>query len=214
VLGFFTLVSLVVAFARGGWWWALFIFLFLGWLGKRSNAKDKPEAAVGVRSNEFQDIDRKEELPVDNQLNLFSRNSESRFEICAEATAGANRNKFLAIDQPAQEQTRERSKPAKATNAARPVVAVNSAEFEELLTLPGIGAAEAKLIIQRRGEQAFTSNVELVDYLDLKPHIANRLDGSIDYGPSRAAPQLKTEAPKQSISDAPKANAFGGRTID
>ena len=48
MFGFFTLVSLVVAYTLGGWWWAGFAVMFLAWLGKRQEAKEKREAAGRV----------------------------------------------------------------------------------------------------------------------------------------------------------------------
>jgi hypothetical protein len=93
-------------------------------------------------------------------------------------------------------------------------VAVNTAEFDELLALPGIGAAEAQMILKRRAEQAFSSNIELADYLDLKPHITAKLDGLTDFGPATSARSPKAEPPKPSTGQRPKLNTLGGRTID
>ena len=39
MLGFLTLLALVLALSLGGFWWAGFVVLFLAWLGKRSEAK-------------------------------------------------------------------------------------------------------------------------------------------------------------------------------
>lgn len=108
------------------------------------------------------------------------------------------------------EQKRERPTPVKTTTQAPPLVAVNSAGFEELLALPGIEAAEARLIIKLRAEQPFRSNDDLVDRLDLKPHFASKLDGTIDYGRSLPPLPQKIEAPQQTVSSAPKL----GRKID
>jgi hypothetical protein len=92
----------------------------------------------------------------------------------------------------------------KRANIPRSIVAVNTAEFDELLALPGIGAAE----------QAFSSNIELADYLDLKPHITAKLDGLTDFGPATSARSPKAEPPKPSTGQRPKLNTLGGRTID
>jgi hypothetical protein len=163
VLGFFTLVSLVVAFKLGGWWWAGFVLLFLAWLGKRGEAKEQQEAA---------------------------------------------------ISKSAEQKNQTRSASPKPANAAKPMVSVNNGGFDELLTLPGVGAAEAQLIIKRRGEKSFSSNMELVDYLELKPHMVSRLDALTDFSPSIALSEAQTEVPKQTESNAPRPTNLGGRTID
>ncbi|MDR0577547.1 MAG: helix-hairpin-helix domain-containing protein [Candidatus Accumulibacter sp.] len=50
-------------------------------------------------------------------------------------------------------------------------VDINTARREELLTLPGIGAAEAGMILKRtQAGQGFGDLEELADYLRLKPH--------------------------------------------
>ena len=58
---------------------------------------------------------------------------------------------------------------------------VNEATLDELLRLPGVGAAEANMIIKRRDEMPFSSTVELIDFLELKPHFAARLEDLIDF---------------------------------
>ena len=53
---------------------------------------------------------------------------------------------------------------------------VNCADFDSLLALPGIGAADAKLLIQHRDSHGpLTSVDELATVLSLKPHIVERL---------------------------------------
>jgi DNA uptake protein ComE-like DNA-binding protein len=93
-------------------------------------------------------------------------------------------------------------------------VSINAADFDELLALPGIGAAEAQMIIKRRSERAFTSNVELADYLDLKPHIATKLDGTTVFEATSSASQMPPAELTPVVSNVPKSNPLGGRTID
>lgn len=100
-----------------------------------------------------------------------------------------------------------------ATKAKIPmsIVAVNLAEFDELLSLPGIEVTEAKMILKRRSERPFISNADLVDYLNIKPHFLTRLDGLTDFGPVSSD---QAEIVELSTKDKPKTNNLGGRTID
>lgn len=100
------------------------------------------------------------------------------------------------------------------SNVEKPVVPINTSDFEDLLGLPGIGAAEAQMIIKRRREQAFTSNVELTDYLDLKPHIATKLDGLTVFEPTSSGSQASIAEFAPVANNVPKPNPLGGRTID
>jgi DNA uptake protein ComE-like DNA-binding protein len=53
---------------------------------------------------------------------------------------------------------------------------INSADFDSILELPGIGAADAKLLLQHRDSNGPLSSMdELVTVLSLKPHIVERL---------------------------------------
>lgn len=56
------------------------------------------------------------------------------------------------------------------------LVDINIADFNLLLTLPGIGAAEAKMIGSRQASGAFFESLDdMVEFLHLKPHNAEKL---------------------------------------
>lgn len=121
----------------------------------------------------------------------------------------------LASDDKVSEARPENKQPSepKAIDGSRLIVAINIAEFDELLALPGIGAAEAKMIIKRRDESPFKSVAELVDFLDLKPHLVSRLDSVTDFRTSQkaSAARVVTQNPVESTQMIAKP---GGRTID
>lgn len=315
MLGFFTIVSLVVAFALGGWWWAGFAVLFLAWLGKRQEAKEQatktvsegtivdgrteissepsarifppelidacstlsshgyyvgdliPEKkrtaamenyplpgdqevlalidgtifgsatkglAVGKHGvawknggesavkMSWDDFARREISSADHKVSVGSSkfdNSGSGIKL-GEVEALLLRLKDYAVGLTATDEefrsnrTNNLSKPSTIASDAKPVVPVNRAEFDELLTLPGIGAAEARMIVQRRDQQAFVSNSDLADYLALKPHMVTRLDGLTDFEPALNASLPQSEALKQNVSERSKIRKPGGRTID
>lgn len=96
---------------------------------------------------------------------------------------------------------------------SRFVVAINSAEFDELLALPGIGAAEAKMIIKRRNELPFKSVAEMVDFLELKPHLTSRLDSMTDFKTAQKALVEMVDS-RNSVESAQRIAKPGGRTID
>jgi DNA uptake protein ComE-like DNA-binding protein len=61
-------------------------------------------------------------------------------------------------------------------------VDINTADREALLALPGIGVAEAGLIVKRtQSGQGFGTLEELADYLSLKPHKTSRLRGKVRF---------------------------------
>lgn len=318
MLGFFTLVSLVVAYALGGWWWAGFVFMFLAWLGKRQEAKEQLakseteqtlaqiDAAIANTSSaglmdewppELIDacsaltshgyyvgdlIPEKKRaaamenypLPGDGEIlalidgtvfgsaakglavgedgiawkngsdqpvkilwSYLARSDISsgdykvsvgtlKFDNSGSGIKLEEVEKFLlrlksyalAVTSNDEEVVRDGGKAipkvSQAANVSKPVVAINRAEFDELLVLPGIGAAEAQMIIKRRSEQSFTSTAEMADYLDLKPHLVAKLEGLTDFEPALAASVANTDAAKQTVGIAPKPSVLGGRTID
>lgn len=59
-------------------------------------------------------------------------------------------------------------------------IRINLADFKKLITLPGIGAAEAQMIIGRRGILA-SSLDELVEHIKIPPHIAERLRDLVEF---------------------------------
>jgi hypothetical protein len=98
---------------------------------------------------------------------------------------------------------------------------INKADFDSLLDLPGIGAADAKIIIQRRiSNGPFVSMNELAMVLSLKPHIVERLRPIIAFSmatpkhtesqlspppavtaPDPSPPQLKQTGPSRAPID-------------
>lgn len=314
MLGFLTIVSLVVAFALGGWWWVGFVVLFLAWLGKRQEAKEQAaksvsndtrvegRAAISSQRSartfppELIDIcstlsnhgyyvgdlipEKKRTaamenypLPGDQELlalidgtvfgsatkglaigkdgvawknggetaaKLAWRDLARREISSADHKVAIGTSKFdnsgsgiklekvealllllkdyaagvAATDGVIGSKTSNLPKTLTIAGDARPWVAVNQAEFDELLTLPGIGAAEAHMIVLRRNQQAFVSNGELADYLALKPHMVTRLNGLTDFGPALSASLPQSEGLKQNVGDGPKLRKLGGRTID
>jgi hypothetical protein len=93
--------------------------------------------------------------------------------------------------------------------AQEQVVDINTGSREELLTLPGIGAAEAGLILKRtQSGQGFGSLDELEEYLRLKPHKTSQLRGKVRFS-SRAANEAQTDG---EANEFPKPRT--GRVID
>lgn len=80
---------------------------------------------------------------------------------------------------------------------------VNTAVFDSLLALPGIGAADAKLIaqhIQSNGPMASIDEMSMI--LNLKPHIVERLRPLVTFSTTKPEPP---EPPKSSIPAVPAA---------
>jgi DNA uptake protein ComE-like DNA-binding protein len=92
------------------------------------------------------------------------------------------------------------------------LVDVNMDSFEKLLKLPGIGAADARLLLKHRESGAFLGSVdEMADLLNLKPHIAKRLEGRVTF--SRPKAGLRPAPPSAPVAEPPNRQP-GGRTID
>lgn len=121
--------------------------------------------------------------------------------------------------------TTPRSRHPIATKPA--VVDVNLANFDQLISLPGIGAAEAKMILDRRASHPFDSVDGLADYLDLKPHKTEQLRNLLVFSQrgsqlppdKQNSPSRHENAPKPShvttpSTSAPSQQATGGRVID
>lgn len=96
-----------------------------------------------------------------------------------------------------------------------PLLDINQASFDDILSLPGIGIAEAKSIIQYREEGVvFTSTVDLINLLGLKPHLTQQLTSYIHFnqGADRPATPDRDDAARQAPSMSSR-NVIG-RTID
>lgn len=106
------------------------------------------------------------------------------------------------------------------------VVEVNRAPYDDLLSLPGIGAAEAKMILARRESVPFQSLDSLADFLDLKPHKADQLRVRVAFSEPDRLPIIQNPESPPVINQAPNhvapppavANPVisvgGGRVID
>jgi hypothetical protein len=89
-------------------------------------------------------------------------------------------------------------------------VDINTADREALLALPGIGVAEAGLILKRtQSGQGFGDLEELADYLSLKPHKTSRLRGKV-----RFSSQPRGKISPDDKAKAPQKRRFFGRVID
>ncbi len=112
----------------------------------------------------------------------------------------------------AASQTKSHSEAGGATNP----IDINSADYDLLLELPGIGAAEAKMILGKRAAgDHFSELDELADFLGLKPHKTERLRNRVVFmkKPSRQA-QSSDSAPYTDSPASPLAQRSGGRVID
>lgn len=121
--------------------------------------------------------------------------------------------------------TAPRSQHPAATKPA--AVDVNLANFDQLISLPGIGAAEAKMILDRRTSHPFNSVDVLAEYLGLKPHKTEQLRNLLVFSQrSSQLPPDKQNSPSQHenapkpfhvttpSTTAPPQQAIGGRVID
>jgi DNA uptake protein ComE-like DNA-binding protein len=86
-------------------------------------------------------------------------------------------------------------------------VDVNIADFDRLISLPGIGAAEAKMIMDRRASYLFGSVDDLSDFLNLKPHKSEKLRSLIAFSqqvpPSSFAKQNSSPPPQENLQNGP-----------
>ncbi|MFZ4860115.1 MAG: ComEA family DNA-binding protein [Desulfuromonadaceae bacterium] len=73
---------------------------------------------------------------------------------------------------------------------------INTADFDSLLAIPGIGAAEAKLLIQHRDSYGpLTSIDEMATVLSLKPHIVERLRHHVTFSMVKPQPPEPPKSP-------------------
>ena len=110
-----------------------------------------------------------------------------------------------------------RSKPR--PNLVDKVVDIPSASYEELLALPGIGAAEANILLKHHESRENLGSIdEMADLLNLKPHIAERLKARVSFSKSKPQTHVPdTPATPATATPTPpsRPNLPGrGRTID
>jgi TPR repeat protein len=120
--------------------------------------------------------------------------------------------------------TTNRASPGEERKPARPipesaskqekdsVVDINSADYDALLGLPGIGAAEAKMILAERATgHSFSSPGELAEFLNLPPHKAAQLQGRVRFSAGAPKPPPGADDP----ADEPQTKyRLGGRVVD
>jgi len=99
-----------------------------------------------------------------------------------------------------------------------PLVDVSVASYMELLTLPGIGPAEAALILKCRVDTGAPYSLEeLATLLQLKPHVVERLRGKVTFSKRKPGVPPKAE-PRPEPSQLPNSERpgrrSGGREID
>lgn len=79
---------------------------------------------------------------------------------------------------------------------------INSADFDSLLALPGIGVAEAKLAIKHRESKgSFSSLDEFAAVLNLKPHKVERLRSHVTFSQVAARPPVIIIEPVPVVPD-------------
>jgi len=102
-----------------------------------------------------------------------------------------------------------RVKPGPKNNnlAEKVSIDVNHASYDDLLSLPGIGAAEAKMIMERRASHPFSSVNDLADFLDLKPHKADQIKNCVIFSAPDRQPAIKTPESPPAIIQAPDHDA-------
>ncbi|MDR0578430.1 MAG: helix-hairpin-helix domain-containing protein [Candidatus Accumulibacter sp.] len=101
-----------------------------------------------------------------------------------------------------------------ASSTSGNLIDVNVADYDELLTLPGIGAAEAKMILAERATgRNFSSLSELSEFLNLKPHKTEQLKGRVTFsgGNTPIRPQKTAGSPTASPGTR---SQHGGRVVD
>ncbi len=145
MVGFFTLISLIIAWNAGGWWWLLFVILLSGWADKHKSTKT---------TNVTDENDAKPKYFISPpELSKLSNPTKSNntFE------SHPAKNNYVIID-------------------------INTATYDSLLLLPGIGAAEARIILDKRvSGNLFESIDELEDVLQLKAHKVQRLRNLVTF---------------------------------
>ncbi|MCW5601387.1 helix-hairpin-helix domain-containing protein [Nitrosomonas sp.] len=92
---------------------------------------------------------------------------------------------------------------AKKSNA---LLDINRADYDTLLTLPGVGAAEAKRLIEYREKNGLFVSVDMaIDYLNLKPHHAKQWENMVKV--SKRTSPISSDNVNTSLQP-------GGRMID
>ena len=133
--GFFTLLSLIIAWNAGGWWWLLFVIMLSVWTNKNETRKT-------INNTDENDVTPQYFISPPELSKLSNSNQSDSFLKTQPA-----KNDFVIID-------------------------INTATYDSLLLLPGIGAAEARLILDKQASgNFFVSLDELEVFLNLKPRV-------------------------------------------
>jgi DNA uptake protein ComE-like DNA-binding protein len=98
------------------------------------------------------------------------------------------------------------------------ILDANTASFDMLLTLPGVGVAEARMMLERRTVQPFSSMEELAGFLNMRPHKVEQLRSKLLFSKENTAmdhnlqfSQTETPVAHPAPSEAP---SLRGRMID
>jgi len=318
MLGFFTVVSLIVAWNAGGWWWLLFVIFLAAWVNKQDVVKKAAEfnrdidpsetslptmhktkgnsESILSKSNEwisqlteicarfscsdyYVDVlipknkleNALKKYPLQNggkvialidttvfgsadngmliwehgiswhNSHLSTKQSTLKWRAFSELALSIDGSKIMfgkdavfdstgsqfsankilsllsSIDALLdQDDVKASDNPVPVPNAISQID-VNKAPFDTLLTIPGIGAAEAKLLLKHRESgKSFSSIDEVAELLNLKPHIALRLDGRLLFSQSQAShpPPAPASTPLPEFATAQPTTMPHGRTID
>jgi DNA uptake protein ComE-like DNA-binding protein len=108
----------------------------------------------------------------------------------------------------------KKNKPENQDDSSVPtIVDLNTSSVEDLLGLPGVGVAEAHLLIKRRDSSLFASIEEAIEFLGIKPHHARQWGNLVLVTLTIPADKIPDE-PVFAPASQPQPNRSCGRTID